>query len=81
MLNQVNVRNFFHYYENKDYASIKKRFGFTDNEQCDALYQQLKTYPAKLVYYEEAGGTIETAMMQRMLNMTLSEPYEKMMND
>lgn len=79
LLNQVNVRNFYHYYENKDYASIKKRFGFTDNAQADALYQQLKAYPPKLVSFEEEGGSLQAAMMQRMLNLTMTEPYEKMM--
>jgi|JI7StandDraft_1071085.scaffolds.fasta_scaffold271444_1 hypothetical protein len=70
LLNQVNLRFFFHSYENKDYASIKKRFGFTTDVQCQALYEQLKQYPDKLVTFKEQGGNIQAAMMQRMINVT-----------
>jgi hypothetical protein len=51
------VHNFFHYYENKDYDSINKRFGFSDNQQADALYTQLVQYPEELIFFKSQGGT------------------------
>jgi len=81
LLNQVNVHNFFHYYENGDFGSIKKRFGFTEDVQCEALHNYLTTYPAKLVYFEEEGGTVQASMMQRMLNLTLGLPRDTMLDN
>jgi len=34
-----------------------------------------------LVYFEEEGGSVETSMMQRMLNITLGMPSDKMLAD
>lgn len=81
LLNQVNVRKFFHEYESRDYSSIMKRFGFTEVAQCQALYEQLKDYPKKLVTFQDDGGSIEFAMMQRMVNMTQYQFLEQSMNN
>lgn len=55
------MHDFFNYYEDNSYDSIKKRFGFSDNKSVDAMASYLKKYPKELIYFEKDGGSIEAA--------------------
>lgn len=55
------MRDFFTYYEDNSYGSIRKRFGFNNNQQIDATASYLTEYPKELLYFEKDGGTIQHA--------------------